>query len=642
MNSPWDRDDDIVGEEHKSLNQYIREGLNHLLQEQLLCDTTIVAKGERFPCHRMLLAAINPYFRAMFSNSFRESKDGEVLLQDMEPSIVQAVVNYYYTEEIALVPEMAQDLFVAASRLQILPLLESCSRYLLEHISPENCLSLYQLGFAHSDPDLLQEAKILVNLHFKRLSIEDKTFPNLNLSTLISIISLDSLVVSSELTVYRAVWRWVMAQSDSRLPFLGQLLTHVRLPLLTQEELRVVQSELICNRDVRMRWKRFNRQERLQHSGGLRRGMYSTCIICVDLFNMQGPELKTKDFQVGCFDPQAETWGKMPLLKRLYCARCVAVGDKLYVTGGVHTDNSYSDTMHEYSPLRGRWTQLPSMSVARASHGFLACNQQLFAMGGWCKYEGYLDTAECFDLERKFWAPIKRMPFALSHFASAVLRNKLYLVGGVTKTIGSWYASQKVLIYEVSSDTWSQVYLDNECYWSGAVAMNNGIYVIGGYFRSRTRHNERWSETGNLRCTRKCFFLGEDGQLDRRVTIPRLPIELAGAGVVRWKHRIYVLGGENTYMYNNLKGENEEEYYNTVYYWELGAPKWVQCQERLPFTKWGLSGFGCTTMKVPKKPILELFRKTSVALTAIEVVRLTDSLQSAFYSDDLPEKPEGT
>uniref|UniRef100_A0A670IPP5 Uncharacterized protein n=1 Tax=Podarcis muralis TaxID=64176 RepID=A0A670IPP5_PODMU len=302
----------------------------------------------------------------------------------------------------------------------------------------------------------------------------------------------------------------------------------------------------------------------------------------------------------------AETWEKMPLLKRLYCARCVAVGDKLYVTGGVHTDNSYSDTMHEYSPLRGRWTQLPSMSVARASHGFLACNQQLFAMGGRCKYEGYLDTAECFDLERKFWAPIKRMPFVLSHFASAVLRNKLYLVGGVTKTIGSWCASQKVLIYEVSSDTWSQVYLDNECYWSGAVAMNNGIYVIGGYFRR------------NLRCTRKCFFLGEDGQLDRRVTIPRLPIELAGAGVVRWKHRIYVLGGENAYMYNNLEGENKVEYYNTVYYWELGAPKWVQCQERLPFTSRGLSGFGCTTMKIPQKPILELFRKTSVALTAIE------------------------
>ncbi|XP_066492866.1 kelch-like protein 2 [Tiliqua scincoides] len=619
MCSQMDRDKDSLAEEPKPLDYYVREGLKQLQKDQLLCDTTIVAGGERFPCHRMLLAAINPYFRAMFSNSFRESQDGEVLLQDMDPSIVQVVVNYCYTEEIVLQPEMAQDLFVAASRLQILPLLESCSRFLLKHLSVENCLSLYELGYAHSDQALFEEAKALINVHFRRLSQEDESFLSLTPSTLISIISLDSLVISSELIVYRAVWHWVMAQLSSRLPFLRNLLAHVRLPLLTQEELQEVQAELEQYRDLRPRWKRLNRQERLQLSQGLRRGMYSTCIVCVDLFYMEGPELKTRDFQVACYNPQTETWEKLPILKSLYCARCVAVGDKLYVSGGVHTDDSYSDTLHEFCPLRGRWSQLPSMSVARASHGFLACNQKLFAMGGWRKYEAYLNSAESFDLVEKVWTPLAKMPFALSHFASAVLKEKLYLVGGVTDTVGSWFASRKVLIYDVSADSWSQVLLNHECYWSGAVAMNNGIYVIGGYFRSRVRHrNERWSELGSLRCSQKCFFLGEDGRVDKSVSIPRLPMKLAGAGVVRWKHRIYVLGGENTYLYNNLEGENQEEYYNTMFYWEPGATKWTQCQERLPFTSWGLSGFGCTTMKMPKKPIMELFRKTSVALTAID------------------------
>lgn len=491
----------------------------------------------------------------------------------------------------------------------------------MEHISPDNCLSLYELGFGHSDPALFQEAKSLVNGHFKRLSLEDQSFLTLKASTLISIISLDSLAVSSELIVYHAVWRWALAQSSSPFPFLGKLLRFVRLPLLTQQELREVQHELAHYQALRLRWKRLNRQERLQHSGGLRRGMYDICIVCVDLFNMEGPDLKTKDFQIGCYNPQTETWEKLPLLKCLYCARCVALGDKLYVTGGVHTDDSYSDTLHEYSALRGRWTQLPSMSVARASHGFLVCHQRLFALGGWCKYEDYLDTAESFDLLKKSWTPIARMPLALSHFASAALKSKLYLIGGVTDSVGSWYASRRVLLYHVSTNQWSQVLLENEGYWSGAVAMNQGIYVVGGYFRSRVRHHSgRWPDAGNLHCTRKCFFLREDGRVDKSVTVPRLPIELAGAGVVCWKNRIYVLGGENTYLYNNREDENEEEYYNTVFYWEPGAPKWTQCQERLPFTSWGLSGFGCTTMKIPKKPILELFRKTTVALTAIELV----------------------
>ncbi|XP_062822080.1 kelch-like protein 28 [Anolis carolinensis] len=620
MSSPLVVDEDLMGEEPKPLDHYIRKGLQQLHQEQLLCDTTIVVNSERFPCHRMLLAAINPYFRAMFSNSFRESQDGEVLLQDIDPTVVQAVVNYYYTEEIALTPETAEDLFVAASRLQILPLLESCSRFLLDHLSPENCLRLYELGYAHNDPALFQEAKSLVNLHFRRLSQEDKSFLNLNPSTLTSILSSDSLAIASELPVYRAVRRWVTAQNAVRFPLLGHLMTCVRLPLLTPEELREVQVELAGCRELRLRWRRLNRQERLRQSGGLRRGMYATCIVCVDLYNMDGPDLKTKDFQVGCYDPQMETWEKLPLLKCLYCARCVALGDKLYVTGGVHTDDTYSDTFHEYNPLRGRWTQLPSMSVARASHGFLACNQKLFAIGGWRKYEEYLDTAECFDLETRSWSPIARLPFALSHFASAVLKNKLYLIGGVTNSVGSWFASRKVLIYEIGIDIWVQVFLENECYWSGAVAMSNGIYVIGGYYRSRSRHHsERWPDSGNIHCTRKCFFLGRDGKVDKSVPVPKLPFELAGAAVVRWKHRIYVLGGENTYLYNNLEGENYEEYYNTILYWEPGTPKWIQSQERLPFTSWGLSGFGCTAMKMPKKPILDLFRKTSVALTAIEM-----------------------
>ncbi|TFK13744.1 elongation factor 1-beta [Platysternon megacephalum] len=138
--------------------------------------------------------------------------------------------------------------------------------------------------------------------------------------------------------------------------------------------------------------------------------------------------------------------------------------------------------------------------------------------------------------------------------------------------------------------------------------------------RSRVRHhNERWPDSGNLHCSRKCFFLGEDGRVDKDVVIPKLPVEIAGAGVVRWKKRIYVLGGENTYLYNNHDGENEEEYYNTIYYWEPGDHRWTQCLERLPFSNWGISGFGCTTLKLPKKTILSLFRKTSVALTAVEL-----------------------
>lgn len=97
---------------------------------ELLFQSREYAPWAMFPLslHRMLLAAVNPYFRAMFVSSFKESQDGEVLMQDMAPSTVQTILQYLYTEKISVTSETAQAVFIAASRLQILPLLEICSR----------------------------------------------------------------------------------------------------------------------------------------------------------------------------------------------------------------------------------------------------------------------------------------------------------------------------------------------------------------------------------------------------------------------------------------------------------------------------------------------------------------------------------
>ncbi|TFK13897.1 ribosomal protein L17-like [Platysternon megacephalum] len=126
------------------LEYFTRKGLKELYQDQLLCDATIVAEGKRFPCHRLLMAAVSLYFKGIFTSSFKESQDGEVVLQDMASSIVQTILNYLYTGEISLTKESAQGLFVAASRLQVLPLLEICSSLGFVFPIPAGLKQLYQ------------------------------------------------------------------------------------------------------------------------------------------------------------------------------------------------------------------------------------------------------------------------------------------------------------------------------------------------------------------------------------------------------------------------------------------------------------------------------------------------------------------
>ena len=39
--------------------------LRKLYQKEELCDYTIIADGQRFPCHRCVLASVSDYFAAM-------------------------------------------------------------------------------------------------------------------------------------------------------------------------------------------------------------------------------------------------------------------------------------------------------------------------------------------------------------------------------------------------------------------------------------------------------------------------------------------------------------------------------------------------------------------------------------------------
>ncbi|CAM5166183.1 unnamed protein product, partial [Eretmochelys imbricata] len=141
----------------------LSKGLKQLYQHQLLCDAMLVCEGRRFSCHRLssltnvhdreallahdgiyhigrcvgeqasdsvadrvLLAAVSPYFKDVFTSFGKESQGGEVVLQDMAPFIFQSILQYIYTEELSLTLETAPELFAAASKLQIRPLVEIC------------------------------------------------------------------------------------------------------------------------------------------------------------------------------------------------------------------------------------------------------------------------------------------------------------------------------------------------------------------------------------------------------------------------------------------------------------------------------------------------------------------------------------
>ncbi|XP_067329015.1 kelch-like protein 6 [Anolis sagrei] len=571
----------------------LKEGLAEMYQEGLLCDVFLVADGQRFPCHRTLLAAISPYFQDIFINNWKESDGKEVLLQDVTPCVVQSILRYIYTEELVLTPELAPFLFAGASKLQIPPLQNLCCRFLITHISVQNCFEVYSLACAHKNDDLLRATVQFLIRNFNQV-FEEEGFLQLELATLVALISSDDLVATSELQVYRAVRRWVQGQPHARGPLLSELINHVRFPLLNPTEQDELQKDLEVQKDLELEWKVLDGEERLCQSKGLRRGMYKPYVACVDTQLCDFQSLEADEAHMACYDPSAELWERLPGLQSLTHACCTSAGDTIYVSGGVYR-SSYSSAVHEFSSFRSQWCPLPPMTTARLGHGFLCHNKKLYVIGGWRKYHSFLNTAESLDLATGKWAAIARLPFPLSHPASSVFRDKLYLLGGARDLTSGWLFHRGILIYAISSNTWTQVSLSTGFLAAGAVAGDHGIYVIGGYSEKKNWVEENQVE--NRRSSRRCFFVNEAGHVSRSFTIPKLPRGIANAGVVYCGKRIYVIGGEDL-----------NQRYKAVYRWEPGEPRWHRGTKEIPVPREGISSFGCALLLRPKPRFAQLFQ----------------------------------
>uniref|UniRef100_A0A8D2QK25 BTB domain-containing protein n=1 Tax=Zonotrichia albicollis TaxID=44394 RepID=A0A8D2QK25_ZONAL len=67
-----------------------------------IIDVVLVAEGQKFPCHKVVLAAFSAYFRAMFTCGLAECTQREVVLHDVSAESVSVILHYVYSAELRL------------------------------------------------------------------------------------------------------------------------------------------------------------------------------------------------------------------------------------------------------------------------------------------------------------------------------------------------------------------------------------------------------------------------------------------------------------------------------------------------------------------------------------------------------------
>ncbi|GFP81730.1 BTB/POZ and math domain-containing protein 3 [Phtheirospermum japonicum] len=136
------------------------QSLKHLLDSEIGCDIIFQVGEESFKAHKLILAARSPVFRAQFFGLVGNPNCNKVELEDVEPSIFKALLQFIYSDELPSFHEtscstytpsaiMMQHLLAAADRFGLDRLKQLCEAKLCEVVSADTVATTLSLAEQH-------------------------------------------------------------------------------------------------------------------------------------------------------------------------------------------------------------------------------------------------------------------------------------------------------------------------------------------------------------------------------------------------------------------------------------------------------------------------------------------------------------
>ncbi|KAI8512543.1 Kelch-like protein 6 [Branchiostoma belcheri] len=430
---------DFCGDEHSTA---LLQGLQELRSENLLVDVILCVSGKEIPCHRNVLAACSGYFRAMFCNGHRESKEHKVDIHQVSASALQLLVDYAYTSRVTITEDNAVELMEAASFFQVPPVSDACTKFLSDTISAKNCLEMVKVG-GMLNPTL--EAKAL-SCALKEFTAVNKApeFVDLTKDQLIKLVSSDDLNAPEE-TVYTAVMKWINHDTRNRKKEVKKLMELIRFPFM--DKIYFI--------------------EKVETDKILRK----TC-----------PNLLSETLKYHAFPGEVQSPRTRP-------RRASGLREAVVIVGGIEKEGSKENSSvdnnsilltHSSAPSSTSWVPMTAMKKVN-DHGFavavLGTSDIMVSVGGFdCKdvwlYQARLDS----------WSKLASTNTARDYHKLAVVHGKVYAIGGrIYHSTLHVTPADDVEVYDRSLNKWTEgVPLPEPRYLHAVAVLNGSIYVMGG------------------------------------------------------------------------------------------------------------------------------------------------------------------
>ncbi|XP_058810976.1 uncharacterized protein LOC131675853 [Topomyia yanbarensis] len=154
--------------------------------------------------HKLILAMASPVFEAMFFGGLAEKNDPIPIL-DLDPSAFKSLLEYIYTDKISINSvDKACELCYGAKKYMLPHVVEQCITFLWSDLCPKNVCRAYEFAKLFEEPRLME--KCLQIMCTKSIDvIQDSSFEDVELSTIITILDQDVLNIDSELNLFWAI-----------------------------------------------------------------------------------------------------------------------------------------------------------------------------------------------------------------------------------------------------------------------------------------------------------------------------------------------------------------------------------------------------------------------------------------------------
>ena len=137
-----------------------------LYRNSELFDVTFIISDEEIQAHTVVLAAICPYFRKMFSSGMKEQRERTVDFSndsEITPKVLRGLLDYIYgVKSVEELKDIASDLLILALKFDIADLKTCCEFIVSNRINKTNMAST--LFFAHKyDLKILKEKALSIS-----------------------------------------------------------------------------------------------------------------------------------------------------------------------------------------------------------------------------------------------------------------------------------------------------------------------------------------------------------------------------------------------------------------------------------------------------------------------------------------------